>query len=556
MQSIPTILNFVVLFFDIAFTNNTVYVIIILIIGFLPKCKEKIMLNIIPKPNKAVELGGKIALGKLNDGGFKNAAAIYNKAFCSTDGASVTITTDKTMSKNSYKIECADNAVNITVADENGAIYAIQTLRQLNTDGSIPKVIIDDKPQYEWRAFMLDSARHFWTVEHVKEILELMSNLKLNVFHWHLTDDQGWRIEIKKYPELTEIGSVRRETQLRVINPKYDGKEYGKGLYYTQEQIKDVIAYAKKLGIDIVPEIDMPGHLIAVLTCFPELSCEGKKIEVSTKWGVMDTIGCCGNDDFYKFVEDILDEVTDLFPFEYFHIGGDEVPKTKWKSCPKCQAKIKELGLNNENELQGYFNNYVMKFVAKKGKKLIGWNEILDASTLDKNTIIQWWTPTHGKALALKWLASGGKAILSRHTEVYMDHSYEVRPLKKQYFFNYKQLGIKDPTNVIGIEAPQWTEYISERGKFDFCTYPRLMALSEAAWTNDSIRNDYRGFEDRLENMREYFEKTYNIKMADQFSYRGNHLGFFLYRPLKAWKRWHNDPFREYNTAMAKNKTN
>lgn len=510
------------------------------------------MINILPKPNLVKSIGGIVKLGVIEICDYSNAKNLFNKLFDSKDGGiNVVVKTNKELPCGAYKLSVSDDIIEIHTSSENGAIFAIQTLAQVYDGQNVPKMIIEDKPQYEWRAFMLDSARHFWSVEHVKKTLDIMSNLKLNVFHWHLTDDQGWRLEIKKYPELTEKGSIRKESQLRVTNPIYDGKEYGKGLFYTQNEITDVINYAKSLGIDVVPEIDMPGHLIAVLSCHPEWSCEGKPVEVSSKWGVMDTIGCCGNDDFYKFVEDVLDEVCDLFPFEYFHIGGDEVPKTKWKTCPKCQAKIKELGLSGENELQGYFTNYVMQYVAKKGKKLIGWNEILDATTLDKNTVIQWWTPMHGKALALNWLANGGKAILSKHQDFYMDHSYIVRPLKKQYNFTYKKLGIKDNSNVLGIEAPQWTEYISTKEKFDFCTYPRMLALAECAWTNDNLR-EYGEFVDRLETMREYFEKTFGITMADKFSYEGKHLGAFM-REARGWPKWHANPNHELEQAKARN---
>lgn len=509
------------------------------------------MINIIPKPFRIETLGGAVKLGKLCECAYPNAKSLFAKIFASADdGTTVSIISKESIAKGGYVLKVNDDGIIIESSSENGAIYAIQTLAQVYDGVNVPKMNIEDKPQYEWRAFMLDSARHFWSVEHIKNTLDIMSNLKLNVFHWHLTDDQGWRLEIKKYPELTEKGSIRKESQLRVTNPIFDGIEYGQGLFYTQEDVKDVIAYAQSLGISVVPEIDMPGHLIAVLSCHPEWSCEGKPVEVSSKWGVMDTIGCCGNDDFYKFVEDILDEVCDLFPFEYFHIGGDEVPKTKWKTCPKCQAKINELGLAGENELQGYFTNYVMQYVAQKGKKLIGWNEILDATTLDKNTVIQWWTPMHGKGLALNWLASGGKAILSKHQDFYMDHSYIVRPLKKQYNFTYKKLGIKDRTNVLGIEAPQWTEYISTKEKFDFCTYPRMLALAECAWTEDDAR-DYNEFVNRLETMREYFEKTFGIAMADKFSYEGKHLGAFM-REARGWPKWHANPNHELEQAKAR----
>ena len=244
----------------------------------------------------------------------------------------------------------------------------------------MPYVTVSDAPKYAYRGFMLDCARHFWTIDKIKQILDVMAALKMNEFHWHLSEDQGWRAEIKKYPLLTEKGSIRNGTQVSPRDSAPDSArvkdaEYGRGLYYTQEQMREIVAYAAQRHIEVIPEIDMPGHMVAAIACYPELSCRGEATEVSPKWGVLDNICCCGKEDVYRFAKDVIDELVEIFPGRFFHIGGDEVPKKRWKECPACQKKIRELGLKDENALQGYFNNQIAEYLRSKGKRMIAWNE-------------------------------------------------------------------------------------------------------------------------------------------------------------------------------------
>lgn len=512
------------------------------------------MINIIPSPLQYCLYDGTVYItaSTIVTTEFIKAKNILEKHFSKfngTLGASVFIVKDETLAADEYKLTVTDKNVKMLVGGAQAAIYGAQSLIQLaGMNGEVCQCDIHDKPRYKWRGFMLDSARHFQPIEHIKSILDVMGNLKLNIFHWHLTDDQGWRIEIKKYPLLAQKGCIRSSTQLKSLSAQNDGQQYGEGLFYSQDEIKDIVNYANNLGISVVPEIDMPGHLMSAISCYNDLSCEGQPVEVSNRWGVRDIIGCAGGEKLYEFVKDILDEVCALFPYEYFHIGGDEVPKTKWKNCPKCQAKIAELKLSNEEELQGYFNNFVGGYIKRFNKHLIGWNEILNATELDTETVIQWWTPSSGKAKVLNFMQKGGKVILSKHQNFYLDHSYAIRPLSKTYNFNYTMLGIKDDTQVLGVEAPQWTEYIREKGKFDFNTYPRMMALAENAWTQNDKLN-YQDFEARLEHSREFFESMYNLKLANPFFYRGNSIKSSFFRAARAWSSWSKNPYAEYNQS-------
>lgn len=504
------------------------------------------MISIIPKPLKTTEKEGVFNYTfSTKIGGVFDATKLQLVSMFSKSGIEATIVQgsgdinfEKTanVEEQGYILDIDNKNITIKASDEAGAFYALQTLRQLCEVDilsgveqiAIPCCTIEDKPRFKRRAFMLDVARHFSTVDTIKECLDMMALNKLNVFHWHLTDDQGWRIEIKKYPLLTEKGAVRKATQLAGVC-KMENKPYGEGLYYTQEQIKEVVAYAKALHIDVLPEIDMPGHLVAAIHCYPELSCEGKQIDVSPKWGILDDIGCVGGDRLIGFVKDIIDEIVELFPYPYFHIGGDEVPKNKWKTCPKCQAKIKELGLKDEEELQGWFNNQILQYLKTKGVKLIGWNEILKATELSNETIIQWWIgPAKFNGVA-KWLEKGNKVILSPCNCLYMDHCYDMKDLKKYYSVDLDTMGLKMcyESQVLGIEAPLWTEYVRCKEKLQFNIYPRMQALGEINWTAKENKN-FADFETRLPLQMKIMDKL-NIKYANREAY--------LVRGIKNWGR-------------------
>ena len=518
-------------------------------------------MNIIPLPTRLQEKSGSIALGKDSEivGAFDNTIGLFKEFLSNIDGGEnckVTFLTDGSLQDEEYLVACKRNEVIIRAKTERGAFYSLMTIKQLFTQEGMPRVSVSDAPNYEYRGFSLDCARHFWRVEKIKQILDVMAHLKMNEFHWHLTDDQGWRVEIKKYPLLTQKGTIRRRTPLSVKasvgsgKKGFDESEYGRGLFYTQDDLREVVAYAKDRHIEVIPEIDMPGHMVGAISCYPNLSCTGEQTEVSDRWGILDNICCCGKDDVYQFAKDVIDELCEIFTGRFFHIGGDEAPKTRWKKCPNCQEKIKRLGLKDENALQGYFTNEIANYLRTKGKRLIGWNEMLDAKDImDTDVVAQWWTRhSAGNKNELDWLAKGGKCILSMSQYVYMDHPYNVRPLKKTYNYSSKNMKLKDESNILGMEIPQWVEYIRDERKLDMLTYARLVAFSEACWKKREDR-DYSDFERRMENLRPYFESL-GCKICPPKFYRGKvypktALGYAL-----KWKSWRERPNYEFEKLM------
>lgn len=510
-------------------------------------------MNVIPKAWKAEELDARVSFGAQTavTGDFPQTSAYARtvlERLPNGEKNRLVFRKNPEMAREEYSIECSERDIAVEAAEEAGAFYAVQTLIQLSEDrGDLQAVKISDRPKYGYRGFMLDCARHFWTIDKIKQVLDVMANLKMNIFHWHLTEDQGWRAEIKKYPLLTQKGSIRKSTPVSLKGywqhkEAHDDTEYGRGLYYTQEQMKEIVAYAKERHIDIIPEVDMPGHMVAAIACYPELSCTGEETEVSDRWGVMDNICCCGKENVYRFARDVIDELCEIFPYQYFHIGGDEVPKKRWKTCPACQAKIKELGLKDENALQGYFNHEISEYLKSKGRSMIGWNEILDgAEQMDRSVIAQWWV-FHSKKNEneLNWMKNGGKCVLSICDYVYMDHAYAVRPLSKTYSLSARKIGVQDDSNIIGMEIPQWTEYIRTEEKFDMNTYPRLITYAEVCWTAEENKN-YPDFERRLEAKREYF-KRFGFEICPQPIYRGKTTPWSAFTMKAKWKRWNDDP--------------
>ncbi len=486
-------------------------------------------MNILPKPLKVTVKDGTVDFtGSLKICIDDKWASLKNRIeeslvflsvqFVSSD-ANLTFTHTEGMSEEEYRLTIED-IIRIEATDIKGAFYGLMTLRQLfkTSQGTLQKCEIIDKPRFAYRGIMLDVARHFFGMEEVKELLDIMAQNKLNVFHFHLTEDQGWRIEIKKYPELAPKASIRKDDWKNSLG-HMKGEEYGRGCYYTQEQIKELVSYAADRMISVVPEIDMPGHITSALSVFPELSCAGKPLEVSRKFGVKDTIGCVGNPDFMRFIKDVIDEVCELFPAPYFHIGGDEVPKTMWKTCPKCQALMKEKGIKTENNLQGYFTNEITEYLAQKGKKTIGWNEIMETNNLRKDAVVQWWM---GKT-AQNWAKQGGKMILSQCFVCYLDYPYIITNLEKIYKLGPEQSKMEESAkeNVLGIEAPLWTEFVYDKKKYDFMLYPRVHAVAEAAWTQ-ADQKDYNDFESRLQaSLKELEERGVNYCPPSKYNPKG-----------------------------------
>jgi hexosaminidase len=374
----------------------------------------------------------------------------------------------------------------------------------------IPSVEIEDSPRFGYRGFMLDVARHFQPVEVLLRYVDLLSFYKINHFHLHLTDDQGWRIEIKKYPKLQEISAWRKESIVGHAGDKprkYDGIRHGG--YYTQEQLKEVVGYAREHFITIIPEIELPGHSTAVLAAYPELACFPKKFEVTADYGVFEDVYCT-KDSTFQFLENVLAEVAAIFPGKMIHIGGDECPKTRWKVCPQCQQRMKEEKLNNENELQSYFIKRVQKFLLTKGKNIIGWDEIMEGGLAPGATLMYWRTWLGDKHIAEAAMA-GFKIVMSPLEPLYFNlYENEERvitplaypgliPLEKVYRYNPVPLKLtgKDVQNIIGVQANLWSEYVGSGKTAEYMTFPRACALAEIAWTPND-QKDYDDFIRRL----------------------------------------------------------
>ena len=374
-----------------------------------------------------------------------------------------------------YRIVISSSAIKVTAKSDTGLFWAVQSLRQFlpiekAENVNLPALEINDHPQYSLRSNMLDVSRHFFSVGFIKKHLDLLSYYKINTFHWHLTDDQGWRIEIKKYPKLTTMGAWRTEA---------DGSRHGG--FYTQEEVKEVVRYAADRYISVIPEIEMPGHAVAALAAYPELSCTKQQFKVPFYFGVHKEVFCAGQDKTYAFLQDVLNEVMPLFPSKYLHIGGDEVPKDRWHKCPVCQQKIKEEGLKDEHGLQSYFVKRMQKFLQSKGKTMIGWDEIMEGG-VDSSAIIEVW---RGQEKAKEAVGNGNKIIQT----VYFDGPPESLTLKKTFDHNPAVAGAE--MKVLGSDSPVWTEYITELNG-QYMIYPRMQAFAEALWNGTSEFNDFK----------------------------------------------------------------
>lgn len=446
----------------------------------------------------------------------------------------IILTLDESLDVEEYLLQVADDEVLVRGGDPAGVFYGLQTLIQLiDEDNTVNAVDISDKPYFRYRGTHLDVARHFFTVEEVKKYIDILAMHKINRFHWHLTDDQGWRIEIRKYPLLTEAGSVRKQTLVgkhEASNHNYDGIPHGG--YYTQDQIREVVAYAADRFITVIPEIDLPGHMQAALTAYPELGCTGGPYELWCRWGISDDVLCAGNDRIYTFLEGVLDEVMELFPSEYIHIGGDECPKVRWEECPKCQAKIRELGLkdNGKNTAEHYLQNHVMshmeKYLNKHGRKMIGWDEILEGSASETSTIMVWRDHQH----AITAIRRGNDVILTPRHYCYFDYCQTSQPEKEPLCVTHRYLSMRqmyrlDPfdrvmlhenSKVLGVQANLWTEYIADFKQVQHMLLPRLAALAETAWSYDR-KDTYEEFAKRARTILPDYYNSYGLYYAPYF---------------------------------------
>lgn len=499
--------------------------------------------NIIPLPQQLTPAEGEFKLNKnttisypAGNAEFKRVAEMFAKQLETASGMQLQIVenTEDTQPENSIAFKLSNNTeelgtegYTLTVVPDrvlveataaNGAFYALQTIYQLlpaeivsprkeSASWEMPCVKIKDWPVFVYRGLHLDVCRHFFTVEEVKQYIDMIAMHKMNTFHWHLTDDQGWRIEIKSHPKLTEVGSLRHKTLVGSYYDEYpqvfEEKDYGG--YYTQEQAKEIVAYAAERFITVIPEIEMPGHALAALAAYPELSCTGGPFEVEPKWGIFSDI-FCPKEETFALLEDVISEIVEIFPSEYIHVGGDEAHKDQWKKCPHCQALIKKMNLKNEEELQSYFITRMEKFINAKGRKIIGWDEILDGGIAPNATIMSW----RGIRGAVAAAEQEHYAIMTPTAYCYLDYNQydpyleplaigNFNTLQNTYSFNPIPENLDKELHkfILGVQGNMWTEYSSSQEDMQTKAFPRAIALAEIAWT-ESFRRDYYDFASRL----------------------------------------------------------
>lgn len=534
-----------------------------------PKQQVKFAENdicIIPKPQSMTLNNGNFQFTKetvfVSNQSLAPAAEIFAKQFEKASGIKlpiknetvqtnyIALSIDNSLPKEGYNLVVQPDKISIAAADYNGAIYALETLRQLlpkefesstpvNANWVIPTITINDKPEYPWRGLMLDVSRHFFSKEYILKTLDRMAMLKLNTFHFHLVDNEGWRIEIKKYPKLTEVGAWRVDQEDKLWdertsnpadafdNPTSAPKKYGG--FYTQEDIKEIVAYAAARGITVIPEIEMPAHVMSAIAAYPELSCHKRPIGVPSGavWPNID-IYCAGQEDTFTFLEDVLTEVMALFPSKYIHIGGDEADHTEWEKCPKCQQRIKDNHLKDVHELQSYFIKRIDKFLVSKGRVLVGWDEIMDGGLANDAVVMNW----RGIDIGRKALEQGNPVVLT--SDCYINR-YQGLPeyeplanggyvtLKKLYHYNLEKENLTPELqkNVLGTQANLWAEFIATPEHSEYMLFPRLLAFSEISWTPDNLKNwdnfvkRTETFMDRLDVMKiKYARSMYQVLPA------------------------------------------
>jgi hexosaminidase len=459
-------------------------------------CVNAQQLSVIPQPKQVAIHSGSFPLHEARvilpaDQRAKAVASFFSAAVKEQTGLDLSANKSSTkiirfsfskdiIDEEGYAVTVTPSAISVIANNDRGLFWAVQTLRQMLpltplTTVDIPAMQIKDAPAYSWRSSMMDVSRHFFSIDFLKKHIDMLSLYKINTFHWHLTDDQGWRIEIKKYPALTTKGAWRKEL---------DGSTHGG--YYTQAEVKDLVEYARQRHVTVIPEIEMPGHSMAAIVAYPELSCRKLQLEVPAYFGVLNDVLCAGQELSYQFCRDVLNEVMNLFPSKYIHIGGDEVPKYRWQNCTACQQKMKSAGLKDEHALQSYFIKRIQKHLQSKGRILVGWDEIMEGGA-DKNAVIEVW---RGQEKAKEAIANGNKVIQT----LYLDAPPGALTLSKSFQF--------DPSvansggKVLGADAPLWTEWVTEYNAW-YMLYPRLQAFAERLW---NTQTDYDDFRKRLRN--------------------------------------------------------
>ena len=477
--------------------------------GIIPLPQEVSMINggsfvltpstsiVYPEGNDLLKQAGEFLAAYI-----KEATGYAPKVVTAKGSKPIHLSIDKSISNpEGYRLTVTPEGIELAGASEAGVFYGIQTLRKsipavaegMNIE--LPSVTINDYPRFAYRGMHLDVSRHFFTVDSIKKYIDILALHNMNTFHWHLTDDQGWRIEIKKYPDLARKGSVRKETLVGNLrtSTEYDGIPYGG--YYTQKQIREIVRYAAERHIEVIPEIEMPGHGLGALTAYPWLGCRGENYEVWTRWGISKDVFCAGKDSTFEFLQDVLAEVIELFPSKYIHIGGDECPKARWKECPLCQRRMKENGLKNEEELQSYFMQRIEKWLNDHGRNIIGWDEILQGG-ISKTATVMSWRGSKGGIAAAK---AGNTVIMAPNTHCYLDYrqtqQQEFEPLGQVKYLPMRQVYALDPYEQL---TPDECKYI--------LGVQGLAAIAETGWAYD--RKDFEDFSRRMRQFRKVYDRA------------------------------------------------
>ena len=488
--------------------------------------------NIIPTPNEQTINNGFMEMENspeiITESSFNSAATLFKNAIKELDLTSkkttknrINFSLNEKLNEEEYILKINTDQINIEASTETGAIFGFQSLYQLmnlNLKNGVVKLqnqVIKDSPRFKYRGMHLDVGRHMYPVAFIKKYIDGLAMLKFNNFHWHLTEDQGWRIEIEKYPELNNIGSYRDSTLIGHYTDKpwqFDKTRYGG--YYTKKEIKEVVRYAQERGINVIPEIEMPGHSQAAVSSYPEFGCTGEQVGVAPLWGVFKEIYCSKNETF-DFLEDIIDEVVELFPGKYIHIGGDEAPKTNWKACGNCQNVINREELEDEHELQSYFITRMEKYINSKGKQIIGWDEILEGGLAPNATVMSW----RGVSGGIEAAKMNHEVIMTPNATCYLDH-YQAKDTAKEplaiggytpieEIYNYEpipnELDESLHKYIIGAQGNVWTEYMKTSDHVEYMVFPRIFALSEVVWAKD--KPSFNDFENKVIDMYPILDK-------------------------------------------------
>ena len=416
-----------------------------------------------------------------------------------------------TLATEEYELIIENNRITAKACGEKGFFYAKTTLKQIkHLYSDIPCLRIKDKPRYSHRGFMIDCARHMFSVDELKKLIDVASSFKFNRFHWHLSDDQGFRIELDNLPELTKKGSVRSCDSF--INCKSDKPYSG---YYKKSEIREIIKFCAERFIDVIPELDMPGHQSAFLHVYPEFTCTGEQVEVKTKQGIFKDIICAGNSEAKEKLKIVIDEICELFPFSVIHIGGDEVPKANWKSCEKCRKIMENNNFSDYNDLQCLFINEMAEYVKNKGRNCIVWNDCLKGKNLSSDLIVQHWQKHSSKTA--EEANCGRRIILSPFSGYYVDYPYGMHPLKMTYNFEpekFSSLNDEGKHNILGVESPIWTEHINNDDRLEYMCFPRWFAVAETAWTVKNNKN-FNDFYDVLLRLCKHY-REYGLNIAPE----------------------------------------